>query len=133
MDEMAKQQSDSPDCGEAHADQEGRAKQSSWDIALAPALEHSGESSEEEDDGDDSKSFEPHLLISLLAGWHRVSRSESARVTTGGDSGSNSEAFNRQDDLGKLQGQEKSSPALPWGQASTGPRLPINRGDLRLN
>lgn len=88
MDVMAEQQPDSPDRGEAHTDQEGCAEQSSRDIALAPALEHSGESSEEENDSDDSKSFEPHLLISLLAGCHGGSRRESAGVTARGDSGS---------------------------------------------
>ena len=86
MDVMAEQQSDSPDRRETHADQEGRAEQSSRDIALAPALEHSGESSKKENDSDGGKSLEPHLLISLLGAWHTESTRESAEVTTRRDS-----------------------------------------------
>ncbi len=62
---MSYQGSKAPGRGSAHAGHEGHADQAPWQVALAPALEHGDESSKEEDDCDDSKSFEPHVPNSL--------------------------------------------------------------------
>ncbi len=83
---MTQQLSDAPSCSCSHADYESYVDQAYGEITLAPALEHRDESSEEENDGDDGESFEPHVRISRGRAWHRERRRESAGVTTRRDS-----------------------------------------------
>ena len=75
------QDANTPNGGGAHPCHEDHTQQPSGNITFAPALEHSGESSQKEDDAHHTQRLEPHIHFSLAIAWQRICPGESTPVT----------------------------------------------------